>query len=164
MTLDELVPYFDSISEGETDKLNELYKLFIDNFYKDELYYNDCRIVLKNIPSKLRGFKLYCESFVHIITRKCELKGCREFVPERANRVHWIPVILENLADPRIKFFKHTESNLVVRDYFWFRDKSYMVIIEKITDEYLMITGFIVEEKEEKRFERMLSHYLHSLK
>ncbi len=163
MTLDDLLPYFDSVSETEYEKLNELYEIFLRDFKDEYFYLNDCKVVIKNYQSKSRGFTQYCETFVHIITRKSELKGKRILDSERANRIHWIRPILENKSDSRIKYFQYTEADGAIRDYYWFREKDFMVIVEKITMNYLLITGFVLDQDQVRRYDRRLNHYNYSL-
>lgn len=96
-------------------------------------------------------FERYYEKFVHVITRT--IKGgryktsgkIREFREERANRVHWIRPILENKEDKRITYFQYIEDDGTLRDYYWYRGKQYIVIVEYIQPDYALITGFCVD-------------------
>ena len=101
----------------------------------------------------------YYEKFVHLITR--EVKGRTvvkpnraEFRKERAIRIHWIKPILQHWQDPRITHFKFIEAEGMEREYFWFKAKFYMVILEEISPDYLLITGFRVDEEEVYYYEK----------
>ena len=60
------------------------------------------------------------------------MTGKRVFDYQRANRVHWIRPILEQRIDPRIKYFQYTEGDGALRDYYWYDNKNYIVIVEQI--------------------------------
>ena len=107
-----------------------------------------------NLPAH---FSRYYEKFVHIITRKSDnKKGSkkREFIEERANRVHWMKPILENYTDNRISCFQSVENNGAIRDYFWFKAKKYIVILEEVIPDYILITGFCVDNKNKSYYLR----------
>ena len=98
-------------------------------------------------------FSKYNEKFVHVITRKANTNK-REFRPERANRIHWIRPIIELSYDKRITCFSYIESDGSIRDYFWFRSKMYIVIIENIGTECCLITGFCVDADNKDYYQR----------
>ena len=82
----------------------------------------------------------------------------RIFKSERANRIHWLKPILQHWQDPRITYFKFIESNNTEREYFWFKSKSYIVILEEVSANYYLITGFCVDSNNENFYE---SKYIH---
>jgi hypothetical protein len=77
----------------------------------------------------------------------------RVFKEERANRIHWLKPILQHWKDPRITFFTFVEADGTARDYFWYKAKAYMVIMEEVTPDYVLITGFCVDRKEENYYD-----------
>lgn len=161
MTLDDLEPYFDDFTENDLDdKLPQLFKIFKEDFIDNDFYLFGSKVKIKTMNSNLRGFTNYPEGFVHVITRKSHLKKTRILDLERANRVHWVKVILENSDDSRIKYFKYEEGSGEIRDYFWFREKSYMVVMEKIQPDYLLITGFVVDDEEVRSYEKRYVNYI----
>ncbi len=141
----------------ELKKLFEEFKTdFIDcNFQIDGL---EVKVVLKN--SKLKGFEEYPETFVHLITRKVN-SNKRVFDRNRANKIHWVRCILENRNEEEILFFQYPETSEVMRDYFWYKDGKFLVIMEKITPDYLIITSFHIDSSyNERYFEDRYNWYL----
>ena len=157
--LGALKPYFaDGVAETEQEKMDELYAIFHRDFFENT-------VIIDGIPLKVKpylyknskkdnlpvDFERYYEKFVHVITRT--IKGgmyktsgkIREFREERANRVHWIRPILENKEDKRITYFQYIEDDGTLRDYYWYRGKQYIVIVEYIQPDYALITGFCVD-------------------
>ena len=72
---------------------------------------------------------------------------------KRTNRIHWIRPILENRNDPRITSFKFRESDGTIRDYFWFKEKAFVVILEEVSPEYILITAFCIDQNNYKYYE-----------
>ena len=60
--------------------------------------------------------------------------------------------------DARITNFTYEENDGTLRDYFWYKEKKFMVVLEEINPDYHLITGFCVDNKNiayyEKRFKR----------
>ena len=161
--LDNLKPYFDSLSEEDEEKLDELHSIFQNDFCNNPFSINGINVKVKihpynhkkdNLPEH---FSRYYEKFVHVITRKINNnKGNkkREFIEERANRIHWMRPILENHTDKRITYFQSIENDGTIRDYFWFKAKKYIVILEEVLPDYILITGFCVDNKNYSYFLR----------
>lgn len=156
--LDSLQPYFSCVDELDEEKLDELHSIFQSDFMDNSLEIDGKKLVIKRHIYNPRKDKLpkhfarYFEKFVHIVTRENSKTKKREFRPERANRIHWIKPILEHRHDPRITHFKFRESNGEIRDYFWYKAKSYMVILQEVLPDYFLITGFCIDEKNEGYF------------
>jgi hypothetical protein len=164
--LGQLTPYFDSLNENEEEKIDELHAVFQDHFLDNIFYYGKMRVVVKRhfyrhekdgLPAH---FSRYFEKFVHIVSRTIDNKKGqkkREFRAERANRIHWIKPILENSGDRRITCFRNREADQSIREYFWFREKDFMVILEEVLPDYVMITCFCVDNENVKYFESKLA-------
>lgn len=158
--LAELQPYFsEPFTVVDEDKMDELFAVFQRDFFNAPITINGVNVKVKihpyfnqikdGLPAYFGG---YYEKFVHIITR--EINGRlkispkqRQFEIVRANRVHWIKPILEHADDARITNFRFEESDGTLRDYFWYKGKKYMVILEEIRPDYHLITGFCVDDK-----------------
>lgn len=162
--LDDLAPYFDALFEPQQEKIDFLYQIFLDDFLNNPFSIDNKKVNIKSYPSTFKGFEKYCASFVHIITWKSKMTGKRVFDYQRANRVHWIRPILEQRIDPRIKYFQYTEGDGALRDYYWYDNKNYIVIVEQIKKEYLLITGFVIDKENRNRFQKRYEKYLGSLK
>lgn len=152
VALKKLKPFFsDGIGKEDEKKLDKLFERFKSDFFDESILIDGTKFKVKIHPYNPRKDNLpsfyghYYEKFVHLITRKQNRK--RFFEEERANRIHWIKPILEHRESPLISHFKFRESDGNIRDYLWYKNKKYMVIIQKITSEYILITGFCVDEK-----------------
>jgi hypothetical protein len=99
-------------------------------------------------------YRNYNERFVHIITRKENGAKTRTFSSDRAGRVHWIRPILENHNDARITCFTFRENDGAIRNYYWYRKKMYIVVVENIDVECSLITGFCVDAKNRSYYQR----------
>ena len=157
--LGALKPYFaDGVAATEQNKMNVLYAISHRDFFENTVIIDGTPLRVKpylyknSKKDKLpTDFERYYEKFVHVITRTT--KGgrrktagqIREFREERANRVHWIRPILENRNDKRVTCFKYIEDDGTIRDYYWYRGKQYIVIVEYIQPNYALITGFLVD-------------------
>ena len=102
-------------------------------------------------PSKVPGFELYPETFVHLITRK-GINGKRVFDRQRANKIHWIRCILENRNEEEIIFFQFPEAKGRIRDYFWYKEGNFLVIMEQIMPDYLIVTSFHIDDNRNKAY------------
>lgn len=157
--LGALKPYFeDGITEVDSDKIAKLHTIFHHDFFENSVSIDGVPLTIKpylyknskrdNLPS---DFEKYYEKFVHVITRTIKsskqkmASNIREFREERANRIHWIKPILENRDDKRITYFQNIEDDGTIRDYYWYRGKQYLVIVEYIRPDYTLITGFCVD-------------------
>ena len=159
--LDSLEPYFAKVNEHDEAKLDELHAIFQEHFMDKPLYLDGKLVSVKRhvYNPKKDGlpdyFAHYFEKFVHIVSRTIDTKKSdkqREFRSERANRIHWIRPILENYHDPRISNFRFLESDGSIRDYFWFKAKDFMVVMEEVKPDYYLITGFCVDHQNKRYY------------
>ena len=147
--LDELI-YGLGIDPTERD-LDEIYAVFKRDFVDQMLVINGLKIKVILAPSKVSGYELYSETFVHLITRK-GINGKRVFDRQRANRIHWIRCMLENRNEEDIIFFQFSEANGRIRDYFWYKEGNFLVIMEQIMPDYLIITSFHIDNNRNKAY------------
>lgn len=54
----------------------------------------------------------------------------------------------------RITRFRNIENDGSIRDYFWYRQKQYIVIVEYISPDYALITGFCVDAENQPYYQR----------
>jgi hypothetical protein len=161
LSLDELEPYFDELDfDPEQEQVDELFEVFKSDFIDDSFELKGIPVKIKTALSTHKGlpnyFSDYYHIFVHCITYKSDITNRRQFEPERANRVHWIKPILVHHTDSRIKYYQFTENDGKVRDYYWYEEMAYVVIVEKITTDYWLVTGHCVDDvqKHRKRFQK----------
>lgn len=115
------------------------------------------KVVLKK--SVLNGFEKYPETFVKLITRK-SMGGKRVFDRHRANKIHWVKCILDHRAEEEITFFQYPESDGKLRDYYWYKEEDFLVIMEKISTDYLIITSFHIDDvRNRKHYEKKLEWF-----
>nr|WP_295929504.1 hypothetical protein [uncultured Dyadobacter sp.] len=107
------------------------------------------KVILKS--SAIPGFEGYPETFVHLITRKASSQQ-RTFDRHRANKIHWIRCILENRDEEDVLCFQYPEHNGTLRDYYWFKAENFLVIMERITPDYLVITSFHIDGKRNEEY------------
>lgn len=166
--LSSLEPYYkDGVHVGDEEKVKALHDVFCRDFFTDGVFLDGERINVKpyryssshkdNLPE---WYETYKEKFVHVITRTVKSSNwktaskVREFRAERANRIHWIRPIIENQADKRITRFKYLEEDGKVREYFWYRGKQYIVILEHIDPDFDLITGFCVDADNQPYYQK----------
>jgi hypothetical protein len=155
--LDELI--YDLGVEPTGEELNLLFAEFSRDFIDDILIIDGLavKVILQN--SNVKGYETFPETFVHLITRKSK-GGKRVFDKHRANKVHWIRCILENREEDEILYFEYLEGDGKTRDYYWFKEGGFLIIMEKITPDYLIITSFNIDNKRnEEYFEKRYNSY-----
>ena len=112
----------------------------------------NCRVFDKMLLNKE-------EAFCHIITREDgDNSGRRSIKANRANKIHWIKVILENKDDQRIKFFEERINGRFTK-FYWFKDKSYIVILRELKSSNYLVTGYCVDPGETARFNAKWRQY-----
>jgi hypothetical protein len=122
---------------------------FVNNpFQLDGL---NVKVVLKQ--SATPGYEGYPETFVHLITRKVQ-SNRRMFDRHRANKIHWIRCILENRGEEEIIFFQYPEDDGKLRDYYWYKDEGFLVIMQKIAPNCLVITSFHIDNQRNEEYYR----------
>lgn len=171
-TLGLLQPYFDcELSINDKDKILELHERFRNDVLLQKVNLDGAELLEKpyaynrshkdGLPDWFDGL---LEKFVHIITRDAKednrkiSRTIREFRSERALRVHWIKPILENASDKRITRFRYIENSHREREYFWYRAKGYMVVVEFINPDFALITGFCVDQSNQAYYMRKLQN------
>lgn len=137
--------------EPTEEQLDRLYSEYERDFVNAPLQINGLNVKVIERNSNVEGFEEYPETFVHLITRKSST-GHRVFDRHRANKIHWIKVILENRDEEEILFFQYKEGNGSIRDYFWFEEEGLIVVMEQITPDYLIITSFHIDDERNRIF------------
>jgi hypothetical protein len=78
----------------------------------------------------------------------------RQLEVKRANRIHWIKPILQHADDIRITKFRYEENDGTKRNYYWYKSKKYMVVLQFLNPDYILITGFCVDDENAGYFQR----------
>lgn len=166
--LSSLEPFYkEGVQVQEMDKIKALHEVFYNDFFVEGVYVDGEKVKVKPYKysnSKKDGlpeeYTSLIEKFVHIITRNVKSSSwksapkIREFREERANRIHWIKPILQNSSDKRITHFKHIEDDGKEREYFWYRGKQYIVILEHLDPNFDLITGFCVDAENQPYYQK----------
>lgn len=165
-----LTPYCShTLSLSDKEIILKLHDRFRNDLLLNKVSIDGVELIIKPYPynrSHKDGlpswFDGLLEKFVHVITRETKADRrkispkIREFSSERAVRIHWIKPILENASDKRITRFRHTENSGREREYFWYRAKGYMVVVEYVNPDFALITGFCVDQTNQAYYMRKL--------
>lgn len=156
--LDDLFEYL-SIDGSDNKQLYTLYGIFLRDFVKSPVIIKGIQLSYNNAISKHPVCKGKMIAFEHIITRGSKYKGIREFDCERANKVHWIKPIIENVNDPRIKYFEKVNDNGYNQQYYWYEEKGFIVIIRELKPDLMLITSFSVDNHEKITYKNWYNEY-----
>ena len=146
MDSDELEDLFEDLNlDGPTqDQLFTIYGIFLNDFARKPLVVNGVNVSFNNTKSRQPVCPGKALTFEHIITRGSKYNNRRSFDPERANKIHWIRPIIENLGNPRIKYFERINGEGFNQKFFWFPEQAFIVILRVITQDCILITAFSV--------------------
>jgi len=160
--LDELEDLFDDLSfDGPTPaQLAIMYDHYLNDIVRNP-------IIIDGRPLKFNNNKSYhpiCrgkhQCFEHIITRGSNYTKKRNFDRERANKIHWIRPILENVSDARIKYFEAVNNEGKNQQFYWYEEKMFVVIVRELNPDLLLITSFSVDKIEKSKFKMMYAKYV----
>lgn len=136
--------------DPSAEHLEELFQLFKADFLDDEFYLDGCKVFIDVRYSKEKGYEKYPHTFVKIITRGPKGKRC--FDKKRANKIHWIKPILENKDTEDITCFQFLEADGKIRDYFWFKEGFFLVVMEKIRPDYVIVSCFHIDDDRNQKY------------
>ena len=131
---------------------NPGYGIFLKDFVNNKITVLGKDLKVNTGKSNHRDFKGKAETFVHIITREGKYSQKRQYVRNRANRIHWIRPILENANDQRIKCFQKNNEDNEKQHYLWYMKGQFMVIIREVNPNLMLVTAFCVDPIEEYTF------------
>jgi len=80
------------------------------------------------------------------LTTKDHPGGGRDPDPNRAVRVNWIRVLIENHSQFKTWRYLEVKEKAVYRWYIWAEQHDFLVILEEKKNRYQLITSFWVEE------------------
>jgi hypothetical protein len=137
-----------------TEHLDELHKLFIEDFENNPIFINEVRVKYNKKKSIHPLFKGKSIGFEHVCTRESSYSNKRNFDRERANKIHWIKPCIEHVKNYRVTYFERLHHNGKNQRYYWFRDRGFVVIIREIQVDLQLITAFCVDELKATQFKR----------
>ncbi len=147
--LDDLIPGLSV--EPNSDELNEIHEVYCRDFVNKPFIFKGLTVKIILDLSIVEGYEDYPETFVHLITRKGQGRQ-RVFDRHRANKIHWIKCILENHQEEEITYFEYPESDGQLREYYWYKEGDFLVIMQRITPDYVIVTCFHIDNKRNKEY------------
>jgi hypothetical protein len=142
------------IDRPTPDQLYQMYGVFLNDFVKNPIILDGIELSYNKDKSKHPICRGKMKAFEHIITRESKHKGKRDFDRERANKIHWIKPIIENVNDARIKYFEKYNEEGKNQRYYWYQDKGFIVIVRELDPEYFLITAFAIDAFENINYKR----------
>lgn len=161
MELDDLEDLFDDLGfDGPTPgQLYQMYGIFLNDIAKNPIVLNGKTLKYNSNRSNHPVCRGKAQAFEHIITRESKISGKRSFDRDRANKVHWIRPILLNASDVRIKYFERINDKGQNQHFYWYQEKSFIIIIREIQPDTLLITSFSVDKLEKNKFKKWYDEY-----
>ncbi len=161
--LDDLEELFDDLDfdEPTPEQIFKMYSIFLNDFKKKTLIIKGKQVKYNSGLSNHYNylFRNKSETFVHLITRDSKIKKMRDFDHQRANRIHWIKPILENVNDSRIWYFEKLNEDNVMCEYYWYESRNFLVILKQIEPDVLLLTSFYVDKIEKSKYRRWYQDY-----
>lgn len=157
MELDELEDLFEDldIKDPTDDQLYEMYGIYLNDLVHSEVNFEEKKVIVNKarVRNKKEGYFVgKHKSFDHIVTRECKYSGKRQYDRDRANKIHWIKVIIENCSCPLIKQFEKIDRDGDRNIFLWLESKSYVVILREKQPDLFLVTGYCVDATEQGRF------------
>lgn len=144
LNLPDFLPEILSLDGDWNELLEKLYSIFKRDFIDDRAYLESRYIEFDR--RKIEDDKE--EGFWHLITKG---KEERLLDPRRAERLPWARKIVENHDHTSIKYWDYYEGLSTVRTYIWLFEFDYVLVLEKVKDYAILITGYYVEYSHQKR-------------
>lgn len=160
-SLDDLEDLFEDLSIDGPDKtqMHTMYGHYLKDIVNNPLVIKGITLTFNKNPSRHPVCKGKHQCFEHIITRESKHSGKRNFDRERANKIHWIRPILENVNDPRIKYFEAINDDNENQQFYWYEEMNFIIILREITPNLLLITSFSVDKEERYGFKKKYEEY-----
>lgn len=164
MELEDLEDLFEDLaSDAPTaEQLYRMYGIYLEDFVHSELFFEGKKVTVNTsiVRSKREGcFVKKQKSFDHIVTRENKYSGKRQYDKDRANKIHWVRVIIENYMHPLIKMFEKVDKKGHRNILLWYEDKSYVVILREKQPDLFLVTGYCVDGVEQGRFRSEYAAY-----
>lgn len=140
------------------EQLTIMFNIFKEDIISKPPIIKGVALTYNRDKSRHRDFRNLPEGFVHCITRESKYSGKRSFDKERAQKIHWIKPIIENVNNPKIKYFEAINDKGKNQLYFWFESKQFIVIIREKNPNLLLITTFHVD-KNNKTYKNFYEQY-----
>jgi len=162
LELDELEDLFDDLSiDGPTaNQLEIMYNYYLNDIVRNPIFIEGRPLKYNKNKSSHPICRGKHQCFEHIITRGSNYTKKRYFDRERANKIHWIRPIIENVADSRIKYFEAINDEGENQQFFWYEEKMFIVIVRELNPNLLLITSFTVDKSEKRKYREQYLKYI----
>jgi len=159
--LGELEDMFDdlSIDGPDSSQMYQMYGVFLKDIVRNPIVINGISLTFNRNISKHPICSGKFEAFEHIITRDNKYNGKRQFDRERANKIHWIRPIIENVSDARIKYFEKINDKGFNQQFYWFESKNFIVILRELNPKLLLITTYFVDKWKKEEYKTWFNEY-----
>jgi hypothetical protein len=156
--VEDLFDYLD-IDGPDRDQMYGLYGVFKKDMIDEPISINGIQVAYDKRRSRHPLFRGKPAGFEHICTRKSDHSQKRYFDPERANKIHWIKLVVEFKEDTRVRYFEHIHDNGKNQQYYWLHEKDYVVIIREITNDLQLVTAFKVDKIMRIKYQNRYNKY-----
>jgi hypothetical protein len=98
----------------------------------------------------------YEGGFMHLITRK-DSSGLRIIDYARANKLHWVPAIINNYLKPEVRSFWCTSPKGETL-YLWLHGHNHMVVLKwtsRAQARKVIVTAFCVDSYNQRYYESL---------
>jgi len=159
--LDKLEDLFEDLDYDEPtpEQMYKMYGIFLNDFVNNPILIKGIELKINRNRSKHPICKGKFKGFEHIITRESKYSGKRDFDRERANKIHWIIPIIENVNDNRIKYFERINDKGYNQQFYWYQEKAFIVIVRELKPDLLLITSFSVDTLENNKYKNYYNEY-----
>ena len=141
--------------DGSFEEIMErLYEIFRNDFIQNRAKHLGRDVAYNGVINESSQGKV--EGFWHVVTRD-DTTGTERLIDyRRAERLPWSKPLMESPYHEGIKFFSYDEGNTRkgIRNYIWFENGNYLVILKKRKYDYYWITAFYIDERKRSFFQR----------
>ncbi len=130
------LPDLISFQNDSTEDLDDLYQIYLTEIHQAALMFRGLPVQNRRHPE----WKDKVHGFWHIV-KGTPVDDEREPILQRCERIRWIPWIINNAyTDSRISCWPERRDS---KTYFrlWLEEESYIVILEKRREYYLLVSG-----------------------
>ncbi len=129
------------------DSIGKIYEKFYNDFVCGSVTYSGKPVKV----SMKKGPKDMLNVFWHIITKEDKKSGDRLVDFARLKRIFWIKEIILNPDHPDVLNWEYEEKPGKIRVYLWVKERDYVVVLEKKTNSYFLVTAFNIEGESTRR-------------
>ncbi|MFZ2126051.1 MAG: hypothetical protein WAV04_00885 [Candidatus Microsaccharimonas sp.] len=138
------------------DDYTRLHKLFRDDIVGARLTIDGFPIIVNTAPDKL--MPQYEQGFTHLVTRTDDTLGMRIIDYPRAEKLHWIPAIINNYTEPEVhSFWVATPKGETL--YLWLHEHDHILVLRwtsKSKNRKILLTSYAVDHHNRRYYQRLL--------